>query len=155
MVANVGSKIIRGKFLTTYSLLEVHMYFYEIPRAKIRFFRYFRPKKRVFQIDEMVSECPKISIFSKSSLYTFLSQNSTRNPMQNSKKWSEHGKRVVPALFDSCFQHFWAKNTHFDVFLTFLPYYDHHAQYRGCAWLYKNRKISNSPAIGSITSKLS
>ena len=155
MVTNLGSKIIRGKFLTTYSLLEVYIYFYEIPRAKIRFFHFFRSNFNDFQICKTRLEGPKISKFPKSSLYTFLSQNSTGNPMQTSKKWLEHGKRVFWALFDSCWQHFDPQNTYFDVFLTFLPYCDHHAHNLGARGVHTNSKKLKSPEMVLNTPKLS
>merc|ERR1712141_807746 len=73
-----------------------------------------------FQIDEMVSECPKIMKISKSSLYTFMCPKVALNPMQTSKKCFAHGLWVFRPLFDSCSGHFDAKNTYFDVFFMFF-----------------------------------
>ena len=43
-----------------------------------------------------------------------------RNRLGNSKKWSGHPKTVFRQLFDTCSQHFDAKNTYFYVFLMFF-----------------------------------
>lgn len=135
-----GIKIIRGMFLTTYSLLDIHIWYCYISRAKICFSRYFLPKKCVFQIDEIVSEHPKISKFPRPSLYTFLSQNSIGNPMQTLQKWLGHGKIMCCASFDSSWQHFDPQHTYFDVFLMCLPYSDHHDQNLGGEGVYANSK---------------
>merc|ERR1712141_646738 len=73
-----------------------------------------------FQIDEMVSECPKITKISKSSLYTFMCPKVSLNPMRTSKKSFAHGLWVFRPFFDSCSGHFDAKNTYFDVFFMFF-----------------------------------
>ena len=73
-----------------------------------------------FQIDEMVSECPKIMKISKSSLYTFMWPKVALNPMHTSKKCFAHGLWVFRPFFDSCSGHFDAKNTYFDVFFMFF-----------------------------------
>merc|ERR1711994_447818 len=77
-------------------------------------------KNRCFQIDEMVSECPKIMKISKSSLYTFMCSKVNLNPMRTSKKCFAHGLWVSRPLFDRCSGHFDAKNTYFDVFFMFF-----------------------------------
>ena len=76
----------RRAFLTFPSLNDVKIRFRELFTAKIRFFRFFLAKNIDFQIDEMVSECPKIAKISKSSLYTFSGQKPMGNRLRNSKK---------------------------------------------------------------------
>ena len=62
---------------------------------------------------------------------------------------------VFRALFSSCSQHFDPQNTYFDVFLTFLPYYDHHPQILGGEGVHTNSKKSKSPDMILNTPKLS
>ena len=110
----------RTAFLTISSLQNIKNSFCEFFTAKIRFLSYFWAKNIDFQIDEMVSECPKIAKISKSSLYCLYGPKVARNRLRNSKKWSGHSKMVFRALFDSCSGHYDAKNCYFCVFLTFF-----------------------------------
>merc|ERR1712080_377827 len=97
------------------------------------------------QIDEMVSECPKIMKISKSSLYAFMCPKVALNPMRTSKKCFAHGLWVFRPLFDRCSGHFDAKNTYFDVFFMFS----------GAVGVHKNPKKSKSPNMSLNTPKLS
>ena len=115
-----GVKSCARAFLTFSSLIHVKIRFHEFSTAKIRFLSYFWCKNITFQIDEMVSECPKIMIFPKSSLYTFSSLKAMGNRLGNSEKWSGHSKMVFRALFDSCSEHYEAKKCYFCVFLMFF-----------------------------------
>ena len=98
-----------------------------------------------FQIDEMVSECPKIMKISISSLYVFWGPEPTNNRLRNSEKGSEYSINGFRAFFCSCLGRFDAKNGYFRVFLMFL---DHCAWSqilggvnRPCAGTYKSKKI--------------
>merc|ERR1712083_856179 len=111
-----------------------------------------------FQIDEMVSECPKIMKISKSSLYTFRCPKVALNPMRTSKKCFAHGLWVFRPLFHSCSGHVDAKNTYFDVFFMFFDDFGRSqllgSVIRGCRGAQEPKK-SKSPKMGLNTPKLS
>ena len=98
-----------------------------------------------FQIDEMVSECPKIMKISKSSLYTLNGPKVALNPMRTSKKCFAHGLWVFRPFFDSCSGHFDAKNTYFDVFFMFFDDFGRSqllgSVIRGCRGAQEPKKI--------------
>merc|ERR1712141_79548 len=112
-----------------------------------------------FQIDEMVSECPKIMKISKSSLYTFMCPKVALNPIRTSKKCFAHGLWVFRPLFDSCSGHIDAKNTYFDVFFMFLNDFGRSqllgSVIRGCRGAHEPKKKLKSPKMGLNTPKLS
>ena len=65
--------------------------------------------------------------------------------MQTSKKCFAHGECVFRALFDSCSQHFDAKNTYFDVFFMFFDNFGRSQLLgngiRGCTGVQEPKKI--------------
>merc|ERR1719273_1169262 len=109
------------------------------------FFTILGAKKCLREKRKTRSECPKITKISKSSLYTFMCPKVALNPMRTSKKCFAHVLWVFRPLFDSCSEHFDAKNKYFDVFFMFFDDFGRSqllgSVSRGCTGAQEPKKI--------------